>query len=164
MHSPCLNRLIDRLLGRVPAQHYVVGFAFDTPLRNVVLIRKTHPEWQAGLYNGVGGKVESNDLEYDEGTSHAMAREFWEETGLHTSRSQWKEFATQSYKAAGTVVHYFFLVTDDVWKLNPDRVQLEPVMLMSLDLQVTQVPDLHYLIPMALAAIKDPLHAHITFK
>ena len=56
---------------------YVLGFAFDDTGEKVVLIKKTKPAWQAGRYNGVGGKVEPF-----EGYMDAMAREFREETGL----------------------------------------------------------------------------------
>lgn len=55
---------------------YVVGFLTD-PFGNVVLIEKNKPLWQAGLLNGVGGKIEK-----DEVPEAAMEREFEEETGL----------------------------------------------------------------------------------
>lgn len=38
-------------------QHYVVGFQFARRGNLVTLIRKNHPEWQAGKLNGVGGKT-----------------------------------------------------------------------------------------------------------
>lgn len=57
---------------------YVVGFMFDPTFSNVVLIRKCKPEWQKGLLNGVGGKVE----DFDPYTHDAMRREFMEEAGL----------------------------------------------------------------------------------
>lgn len=57
-------------------QEYVVGFAF-TPNSRVVLIEKQRPDWQRGKLNGVGGKVEIG-----EGFHAAMAREFYEETGV----------------------------------------------------------------------------------
>ena len=55
-------------------QEYVVGFRFDG--RNVLLLRKNRPPWQAGRLNGVGGKVEPN-----EGCALAMIREYKEEVG-----------------------------------------------------------------------------------
>ena len=51
---------------------------FTPDLDNVVLIRKSRPEWQAGRLNGVGGKVEEGEDPYQ-----AMRREFWEETGVN---------------------------------------------------------------------------------
>lgn len=56
---------------------YVVGFLFDEAGKTVVLIRKNRPQWQAGLLNGVGGKVEG----HTETPCQAMTREFKEETG-----------------------------------------------------------------------------------
>lgn len=65
-------------------KEYVVGFALG-PGKRVALIRKTKPVWQAGLLNGVGGKVEDSDA-----SRHAaMAREFLEETGVETAPLDW---------------------------------------------------------------------------
>jgi 8-oxo-dGTP pyrophosphatase MutT (NUDIX family) len=63
---------------------YVVGFAFG-PGKRVALIKKTKPEWQAGLFNGVGGKVE----DFDDDIHCAMVREFEEETGVKTFIKDW---------------------------------------------------------------------------
>jgi hypothetical protein len=52
-------------------RRYVVGFLFDGLCQNVTLIKKTHPEWQKGKLNGVGGKIEPNETSTD-----AMRREF----------------------------------------------------------------------------------------
>lgn len=51
---------------------YVVGFVI-TPT-HVLLTQKTHPAWQAGLWNGIGGHVESGENELT-----AMQREYAEE-------------------------------------------------------------------------------------
>src|SRR5271157_1502939 len=64
---------------------YVDGLMFDPTYSRVVVIRKTKPEWQAGLLNCVGGKIEpGEDIEM------AMIREFREETGV--SIGGWKRF------------------------------------------------------------------------
>lgn len=65
---------------------YVLGFLFTEDRKNVVLIRKTKPEWQAGRYNGVGGKVEEGET-----FKEAMIREFREETGCDFN--DWESFA-----------------------------------------------------------------------
>jgi 8-oxo-dGTP diphosphatase len=67
---------------------YVVGFLFSHDHRWVTLIKKNRPEWQAGKFNGVGGKVEVGEAVND-----AMVREFYEETGVKTKWTDWKEFA-----------------------------------------------------------------------
>lgn len=55
---------------------YVVAFIFDYG-NNVWLIRKQKPEWQKGCLNGIGGKIEEEEL-----PTQAMYRELWEETGV----------------------------------------------------------------------------------
>ena len=54
---------------------YVVGIITD--MEKVVLIKKNRPDWQKGVYNGVGGKVEQNEIAIE-----AMKREAEEECGL----------------------------------------------------------------------------------
>jgi 8-oxo-dGTP diphosphatase len=87
---------------------YVVGFAFDTQKR-VALIRKTHPEWQAGKYNGVGGKVTDQDISRltasATGIQCAMAREFEEEAGLLILPERWKHYHTETWPN-GNVVNF----------------------------------------------------------
>ena len=67
---------------------YVVGFAFSED--KVLLIRKNSPAWQAGKLNGVGGKIEDHDKE----PVDAMVREFEEETGIKTTKGDWKPVCT----------------------------------------------------------------------
>lgn len=75
-------------------KEYVLGFAFDEKAQNVVLIEKLRPEWQKGLYNGIGGKVERND-----NTNYtAMCREFYEETRVHTVPDMWKNFGNMVFE------------------------------------------------------------------
>ena len=57
--------------------HYVLGFQFNNDGDRVALIKKGRPEWQAGLWNGIGGGVERG-----EPVKLAMEREFQEETEL----------------------------------------------------------------------------------
>lgn len=58
-------------------KHYVMGFVFNKNVNRVLLIKKIKPEWQAGHWNGVGGKIEPTDLS----PYNAMLRESLEETG-----------------------------------------------------------------------------------
>lgn len=60
-------------------KEYVLGFAFNEDNSKVALIRKNRPEWQKGLLNGIGGKVEPTDSS----GMRSMEREFFEETGLN---------------------------------------------------------------------------------
>lgn len=64
---------------------YVLGFLFNPDLNSVVLIRKAKPQWQAGKFNGVGGKIEEGET-----PEQAMRREFLEETGLDIGTWEYK--------------------------------------------------------------------------
>lgn len=66
---------------------YVLGFLTGNHNSEVVLIRKTKPEWQEGFLNGVGGKIEEGEEPGD-----AMRREFREEAGLDIL--SWRHYAT----------------------------------------------------------------------
>ena len=66
---------------------YVIGFLFSKDRRQVILINKAHPEWQVGLLNGVGGKVESGEV-----PEETMVREFTEEAGFYVEN--WQKVAT----------------------------------------------------------------------
>jgi len=57
-------------------QEYVVGFAYTLDDK-ILLIEKKRPEWQRGLLNGIGGKIEPGET-----CEEAMRREAKEEAGL----------------------------------------------------------------------------------
>lgn len=59
---------------------------FSDDRRQVVLIRKKKPAWQAGKLNGVGGKINQG-----EGARPAMVREFEEETGILVGEADWRK-------------------------------------------------------------------------
>lgn len=99
---------------------YVDGFLFDDEGNNVLLIRKTRPEWQAGFLNGIGGKVEEYELPID-----AMCREFAEETGIafdqweHTIQHDdpdWTVFYYRAYSTpiVNTVINQKHFPTDEI--------------------------------------------------
>lgn len=88
---------------------YVLGFLFREDRQSVVLIRKQKPAWQAGLLNGIGGKVEAEEPIYN-----AMVREFREETGVDTMDLNWRPFAELS--GDGFLVHCFTLLDTDAWQ------------------------------------------------
>jgi len=70
-------------------QQYVCGFVFFKHLNlpdRVLLILKDRPDWQAGKYNGIGGKVEPGEYPLA-----AMQRECFEEADLNIDK--WRNFA-----------------------------------------------------------------------
>lgn len=56
---------------------YVAGLLYSDDGLRVTLILKNRPDWQAGLYNAIGGKIEFGETSFD-----AMKREFIEEAGV----------------------------------------------------------------------------------
>jgi 8-oxo-dGTP diphosphatase len=88
--------------------HYCLGFLFSKSRNKVMLIKKKKPEWQAGKLNGVGGKLEKNEMPHD-----AMVREFYEETGIWVR--DWNPVASLQFNYgsdAYTTVHLFTAVGD----------------------------------------------------
>lgn len=63
---------------------YVVGLCFDLTLTEVLLLKKTHPEWQNGKWNGPGGLIQENETPHQ-----AVSREFLEETGILIKPEEW---------------------------------------------------------------------------
>lgn len=123
---------------------YVLGFAFDSRSGRVLLVQKSKPEWQAGRWNGVGGKVE-----HDESGYRAMWREFEEETTIR-ERFGWIHFGTLDIEGethAGTV-HLYTRLVDGL--VNASGLDDEPVALHDpFDLPDNIISNLRWLVPMA---------------
>jgi 8-oxo-dGTP diphosphatase len=83
--------------------NYVVGIITDGS--KILLLRKNNPDWQKGLYNGVGGKV---DL--DETPLEAIKRGCQKEVGLEISN--WSEIETIPLQS-GVDLTYFFAVIEE---------------------------------------------------
>jgi 8-oxo-dGTP pyrophosphatase MutT (NUDIX family) len=105
---------------------YVVGFAFDA-YGSVALIQKQRPTWQKGKWNGIGGSREQAET-----GSEAMAREFYEETGMRTKPEDWKLVGklkrVGSYRCLVYVARFPLLsahtVTDEVVRIFTTDDQL----------------------------------------
>jgi 8-oxo-dGTP diphosphatase len=124
-------------------KYYVTGFLFTKDSKHVVLIKKLNPEWQRGLFNGVGGKIEE-----DEKSCDAMSREFEEETGVIINAEQWIHFSN---------IHRPNFYNLDLYYAHSDRafdvktIEKEEVHLVKVsDLPKNIIPNLQWLIPLAL--------------
>lgn len=98
---------------------YSLGIAVSE--NNVVLIKKTKPEMQKDKLNFVGGKVEPGEIPID-----CMVREFWEETGVQTSTSDWQSLGTMM-RINDFIVHVFYAeneVFDLVQTTTEEKVHL----------------------------------------
>lgn len=100
---------------------YVCGFCFDEARERVLLIRKNRPKWQNGRLNGIGGHIETDELEIQ-----AMKREFWEETGISSEFRQimWRRLA---YLRGPDWEVCFFFAFNDVMKFAVTRTDEEVV-------------------------------------
>jgi 8-oxo-dGTP pyrophosphatase MutT (NUDIX family) len=88
----------QRLADMHPAPHtvpnnYVLCVA-STNSHEFLLVKKSKPDWQAGLLNAPGGKI--ND---GESALAACVREFKEETGIKTNEHQWQYVGKKFRKA-----------------------------------------------------------------
>ncbi len=123
---------------------YVVGFMFSPSGECVLLIRKTHPAWQAGKLNGVGGRIEMGESALD-----AMRREFAEETGIY--HLPWAQFCVLGDARSWSI--HFFSATGDIW--SGQSTTDEKIEVVGLrELPNDTIPNLRWLIPMALS-MKD---------
>lgn len=138
---------------------YVAGFLFNLELDRVALVRKNKPDWQAGKWNAIGGKIE-----LDEFPEQAMAREFKEETGIHIEPKLWQQKVVLHKP---TVYEVYFMMArspsvDSVRTMESETIEVHRVrdVLHSQDI-LAVMPNLKWLIPMCLdRAISNVVHVH----
>lgn len=120
---------------------FVVGFLFSESGEQVILMRKNRPAWQAGYYNGVGGKIEPGET-----PAAAMTREGIEEIGVNP---EWLAYARVAYHEH---VLHFFAARDQLAFLDA-RAQTDELIVRIysslLDRQRMVIPNLLWLIPFA---------------
>ena len=120
--------------------NYVAGFCFSECGKRVALIRKLKPEWQRGLLNGIGGKVEPGESPHE-----AMVREFEEETGARIDG--WRLFCTATTEDDRL---HFFTTRGDLNALQSAEAE-EVVTANVEDIPMLEtIPNLRWLVPLAL--------------
>lgn len=126
---------------------YVAGFLFnDTGTFVTVVEKKKFPpgfDWSQNPLNAVGGKIEEGET-----PEVAMVREFKEETGVETHRSDWDHFL-EVHTSRWSVS--FFRCFNSRYQAVTRTVEEERI----LDIQTRVplsgvVPNLLWIIPMAL--------------
>lgn len=119
---------------------------FNTIGDLVVLIEKTKPEWQKGLLNGVGGKIERGESPVE-----AMVREFQEETTLDTSEKDWNHFTTMTFGNRAKV-HCFSGFSNNIFYYESPTEEKVKIYMVSDIIAGTErvIPNLKWLIPMCL--------------
>jgi 8-oxo-dGTP pyrophosphatase MutT (NUDIX family) len=116
----------------------------------VLVVLKNRPEWQAGKYNLIGGKVE------DELPDVAAKRELFEEAGLKASKMVLMGTLHGETEKEGVVqsnIIYCFkaLLEDGYAALEPRPEETEPVFWMSMEDVLNNkrlMPNLRVIIPM----------------
>lgn len=120
-------------------QEYVVGLLFSNDRSKVALIEKTHPDWQRGRLNGIGGKVEEGETPVS-----AVHREFLEEAGANVW--DWRYFCELNHQ--GRIIHYLTARQDcTISSVTDEKVGWYPV---SGVHQLKLISNLLWLIPMGL--------------
>lgn len=113
---------------------YTLAFLFTEDLRKVWMIEKQHPEWQKGLLNGIGGKIQPG-----EDRKLSCIREIKEEAGVVVSPNDIK--AVGRISGEGYEVHVFTGKTDQVLSTQEqEQILLIPLISMRLHMCVDNVP------------------------
>lgn len=129
-------------------QEYVAGFMFGEKSNRLLLIEKQKPEWQAGKFNAIGGKIESGEKPLA-----AMIREFKEEVGI--DHEDWVNFCVLEGepKGNGCVVPwrvYFYKakgMIDEAQQCEAER----PYIVHPQALPANCLPNLSWLVPLAMS-------------
>lgn len=125
---------------------FVLGFMFTKDRENVLLIRKEKPASIAGMWNGVGGKVEKY-----EGYEEAMVREFAEEVGIETRNSDWEHClyftGTDSSFGGGFAISVYRAFSEKVWLYRQMESEY-PAVFFANSLPGNVVPNLRWMLPM----------------
>lgn len=122
-----------------PDENYCLGFAFNKFRSRVLLILKARPDWQAGKYNGLGGRVEPG-----EEPAQAMTREFNEEAGINCTR--WRHFCTMRFGRINVYCYETTLAVEvGILKSGDEPCRWFGV----LDLPENTVENVGWLVPMA---------------
>lgn len=133
-------------------KHYVAGFLFSNDGTRVALIHKRKgPASVVGRWNAIGGKVE----ESDEYATPAMRREFLEEAGVDIP--DWQHFLRLN--GDGWIVDFFHAFGSDL--LSQVRtMEEETVLIHHIESLPDVVPNLRWIIPMALGHDDDHVHVY----
>ncbi|WNL13330.1 NUDIX domain-containing protein [Aliarcobacter cryaerophilus] len=81
----------------------VVGIITDN--KEILLLKKNNPDWQKGLYNGIGGKVELNTTPFE-----TIIKKCQEELGVNISN--WIELDSE-ISSSGIEIVYFLTTLNE---------------------------------------------------
>jgi 8-oxo-dGTP pyrophosphatase MutT (NUDIX family) len=130
---------------------YVAGLLFEEERNRVALILKNRgPAAVVGKWNAIGGKRTTMSAGQLESPAAAMWREFLEEAGVDVQ--SWEPFLILRAKGNNPEWQVDFFHAFDTAKLaNVRTMESESVMVWHLDELPVVVPNLNWIIPMALS-------------
>lgn len=127
---------------------YTVGFIFDKELEKVLLVHKTAPEWQVGLINGVGGKMEEGESGID-----CIVREIKEETNLDVEKDS-VHFVGALTEPLAYVEVFGYIYEGELFEayvFEKEKIEWFAVK----DLPKNMITNLNWLIPLTLEKLKE---------
>lgn len=130
-------------------KHFVMGFHFNKSATNVLLVEKLKPDWQKGHHNGIGGKVDPEDLNPLE----AMQRETGEETGV--DGVDWEHVLTFVCPGGTVFVYRAFSKTEDIPFIQTEEEVLAVWPVNALPSKMMN--NLKWIIPICLSSLQFPL-------
>lgn len=138
-------------------KQYTIGALFTPDFENVLLIKKTKPEWQKGKLNFPGGSIEENETAHE-----CIAREFKEETDLDIPIPNWNhigQILAENYSVQYLTSIYYPELNGQVKDVTDEKLQWVKVN----DLPNNIISNLHWLIPFAINIWTQGNHDRLTF-
>jgi 8-oxo-dGTP diphosphatase len=137
-------------MNKITMKHYVLGFVFDGQ-QNVILIQKDKPEWMAGRWNGIGGKIEPG-----ESPEEAIDREAHEEIG----RSDLEWYHQITYVSPSGTMFVFAAFTPELYLQQPPDETEQAAVFCRKNLPTPLMENLEWMIPLCRAELAAPAFVH----
>ncbi|MFL5579661.1 MAG: NUDIX domain-containing protein [Gemmatimonadaceae bacterium] len=123
-------------------KRYVLALLYTPDRRRVALMRRTHPAWQAGRVNALGGKLQDGET-----PAVAVRREVREESGADVPEAAWEEILVWEDPAYSMhALRAIHAAAESVRTMEDQEVFLAPVDALPPE----AVDNLRWLVPLAL--------------
>lgn len=138
-------------------KHYVLGLIFNSDESQILLINKKRPDWQKGMWNCIGGKID----ETDDTPLAAMDRECLEETGMNLAgglSDGFKHCITLVCPCGTLYVYSAYLRTVNIpfKQIEDEELGVFPIEILPFAL----MHNLRWVIPFCLSSVQMPIMVH----